>query len=210
MKNQQVETFLRIGAFVVLLLLVVGFVMPSVESLIVLEIDKNAADGNPVIINGTLYGSEYLAEAFNQSFFFQSRPSATDYNFSYSGVNNYTVDNANFTNQTEMYLQEFMSQNPGVNVTQIPYTIITFSGSGVDPDIPYSVALIELPRVAAALFTLMNDHTYEYYNSTLQNLVTQNEAQNFFYFGSLIDNVIQVDFSILQIIEQKYGSSFIA
>ncbi len=205
-----ISSFLRIGAFTVLLMFVLGFAIPSVESLIVMEVDGNGANGSPVAINGTIYGSEYLAEAFNQSFFFQSRPSATDYNFSYSGVNNYTIDNANFTNQTEYYLKEFMSQNPGINVSQIPYTQITISGSGVDPDIPYSAAMIELPRVAASLTILMQDQTYAYYNQTLGAMLGQNEVQNFPYFGSLIVNVIQVDFMILQIIEEKYGSSFIS
>lgn len=207
-----VSSFARIAVFALILMLILGFAIPSLEALVTMEVDSNSANGSPVTIGQTIYGSEYLAEAFNQSYFFQPRPSATEYNFSYSGVNNYTIDNANFINQTVKNIREFEAENPGINISQIPFTQIVISGSGTDPDIPTGAAYLQLPRVAESLTILLQNksgHNLSYYTNFLKGLISENTAQNFPMFGSKYVNVIQVDFSILQVIIQYEGQSFL-
>ncbi|MCL4314826.1 MAG: potassium-transporting ATPase subunit C [Candidatus Thermoplasmatota archaeon] len=212
MIKSAITAFGRIAAFTLVLMLILGFAIPSLEALVTMEVDGNSANGSPVTIGKIIYGSEYLAEAFNQSFFFQPRPSATGYNFSYSGVSNYTIDNSRFINQTVQNIRLFEEKNPGINISQIPFTQIVISGSGVDPDIPLQAAYLQLPRVADNLTVLLENKSHEnssYYSNLLKNLISENTAQNFPLFGSDYVNVIQVDFVILQIIVTYEGQSFL-
>ena len=69
------KTAVRITAFTVAIMLLLGYVIPTAMSAATQAIDPNQAEGSPIVINGTVYGSYYLAEAFNFSIFFQPRPS---------------------------------------------------------------------------------------------------------------------------------------
>ena len=70
----------------VIIFVLLGLVIPTATALITEKVDPGTGNGNQIKINGKVFGSYYLAQAFNRSYFFQPRPSAIDFNQSSSGA----------------------------------------------------------------------------------------------------------------------------
>lgn len=192
-------------AFVIMAIL--GFVYPTVVSLITENTLPWQSEGSPVIINGTVYGSEYLAEAFNSSLFFQPRPSATGYNLSISGSSSLSPNDPGYLNLTEQYLKQFLEENPGINVSQVPYSMVAPSDSGLDPNIPVLGAFDQVPRIAHSICDLAAENNITMgLNATevfLNHTITDHEAQNFPIFGSYYVNTITLNFIIIKLLMEK-------
>ncbi|WP_237265366.1 potassium-transporting ATPase subunit KdpC [Thermoplasma sp. Kam2015] len=191
------KSYVKALVFAVLFLFILGFVYPTVTSLITEHTLPFQSEGQPVKIDGHIYGSYLLAEAFNSSFFFQPRPSAIDYNLSESGAYDYSLGNPQMLNLTEKYLHQFMKENPGVNISEIPYAMISYSGSGLDPDIPLQGAIIQIPRISIALHNITN-LSVKYLYSYLHSMVNRSKVQNFPFFGSYYVNVVRLNVNIIE------------
>ncbi|WP_297027431.1 potassium-transporting ATPase subunit KdpC [Thermoplasma sp.] len=191
------KSYTKAFVFAVLFLFILGFIYPTVTALITEHALPFQSEGQPVEIDGHIYGSYLLAEAFNSSFFFQPRPSAIDYNLSESGSYDYSLGNPAMLNLTEKYLHRFLSENPGVNISEIPYAMISYSGSGLDPDIPLQGAIIQIPRISIALHNITN-LSISYLYSFLYSIVNSTKAQNFPFFGSYYVNVVHLNVDIIE------------
>lgn len=201
------KTALRTFAFAFVIMAVLGFVYPTVVSLVTENALPWQSEGSPVTINGTVYGTEYLAEAFNSSLFFQSRPSATGYNLSISGSSSLSPNDPGYLNLTEQYLKQFLEENPGINVSQVPYSMVAPSDSGLDPNIPVLGAFDQVPRIARSISALASDNNITMgINSTesfLNITITDHEAQNFPVFGSYYVNTVTLNFIIIKFLMEK-------
>lgn len=202
------KSVLKLFAFAALFLFILGFLYPTVSSLVAEEIDPFQANGSLIRENNTVYGSYMLAQAFNESFFFQPRPSQTGYNYSNSGSGPYSVDASQMLNQTNNMIREFQSKNPGINISQIPYSMVSYSASGVDPDIPVLGARDQVPRIAVSLHSVLLSAGVTVSNSTLFSMlnssINERESQNFPLFGSYYVNVVQLNMAILDfLIDEK-------
>lgn len=184
--------------------LILGFVLPTVTSLITDEVAPWQSGGHQVKIDGKVYGSDLLAEAFNSSIFFQPRPSGIDYNLSQSGAYSYSLNNQNTLNLTHKYIKEFMKENPGINESQIPYEMVSYSGSGLDPDIPLQGAYLQVPRIAISIHELSVNASHILNISTIESFLNEsikhNEQQNFPFFGTYYVNVVALDFEIINML----------
>ncbi len=200
-KDHRYSFVWKSAVFALVFLFLLGFVFPTVTAVITDKALPWQSDGEPVEVNGTVYDSAMLARAFNNSFFFQPRPSATGYNLSESGSTGYSLGNPALLNQTEALIQQFLKDNPTINESQIPYAMVSYSGSGLDPDIPLQGAIIQIPRVAASIHDLAkksnivmsNASISEYLNST----ISSDKFQNFPIFGSYEVSVVSLNFAII-------------
>lgn len=208
MKNE-ILGYLRIAAVVFLIMFLFAYGYPTLVSEAEMHINSDRANGSLVIENHTVYGSIYLAEAFNYSEFFHPRPSSINYNLSDSGVYNYSIDNPALLNLTKGYIKNFEANNPDINVSEIPYSMVSYSGSGLDPSISVKSAYIQIPRISQNLTRIVNsESTIPIKGSTIEylyNLVNGSSQQNFPLFGTYYVNTLKLDFSILLYLENDYG-----
>lgn len=98
----------------------------------------------------TAKGPQYanIAQSFTRDKYFWPRPSAVNYNAAGSGGSNKGPDNKEYLAIVEQRIDTFLAHNPGITRGQIPSDMVTASGSGLDPDISYDAAIIQVHRVA--------------------------------------------------------------
>ncbi|MCL4334674.1 MAG: potassium-transporting ATPase subunit C [Candidatus Thermoplasmatota archaeon] len=210
MVMKSIVSGLRITAVVFVVLFVFAYGYPVVSSYIDMHIDSRQANGDLIIEDHVVYGSEYLAEAFSYPEFFHPRPSCVGYNLSKSGVPGYSIDNPEVTNLTKEYIHNFEKCNPDVNVSMIPYCMVSYSGSGLDPDIPLQGALIQIPRISQNLSSLIENKTGDTPGvhailSFINGIINKSKTQDFPIFGTYYVNTIKLNFSILLYLNSRYG-----
>ncbi len=207
-KNKEFLNLIR-SSFVLLAVcvLVMGFAIPTATSLIAETIDPGSANGSQINLNGTIYGSYYLAQAFNESYFFQPRPSAIAYNQTASGSPGCSPNTDQSINQTLSNINQFENMNPNVTISKIPGEIVMDSASGLDPNIPLKAAELEQERVIQSIYQLsekinrvVSDKSI---TSFVMNLVNNTEKQDFPIFGSYYVNVMVLDVGILEFMLQN-------
>ncbi len=191
----------------VIVVLLVGFVIPSVTSLIAENVDRGSANGTQINIDGKVYGSYLLAQAFNRSYFFQPRPSAIDFNQTSSGAPECSPNTNASLNQTIENINKFEKMNPNVTLSQIPGEMVMDSDSGLDPNIPLSGAMLEEPRVVVSIVDLAKKNgvnlNRNIVNRTINNLINQSKEQDFPIFGSYYVNVMYLDVGIINFLMEK-------
>ncbi|MHB8358219.1 MAG: potassium-transporting ATPase subunit C [Thermoplasmataceae archaeon] len=189
------------AVFALIFLFLLGFVFPTVTAVITEKALPWQSQGEPLEVNGTIYDSAVLARAFNNSFFFQPRPSATDYNLSESGSTSYSLGNPDLLNQTKDLIQQFLAENPTINVSQIPYAMVSYSGSGLDPDIPLQGAIIQVHRIAISIDDLADKKNIIMKISSISDFlnttISSYKFQNFPVFGSYEVSVVSLNFAII-------------
>lgn len=135
------QTLTALRAMVVLTV-VLGIAYP----LAVLGIGQAAfpaqANGSLVEVDGRPVGSALIGQQFEGDEWFQSRPSATDYDGGASSGSNYGPDNAD--------LLAAVDERRAALGADAPADALTASGSGLDPHISPEYALLQVPRVAQA------------------------------------------------------------
>lgn len=94
------------------------------------------------------YGFTNIGQTFTADKYFWSRPSAVGYNAAGSGASNKGPTNAEYLAQVQARIDTFMMHNPVVKKSDIPVEMVTASGSGLDPDISFKSAKIQVPRIA--------------------------------------------------------------
>ena len=150
------QTWTAIRAMAVLTV-ILGIAYPLVITLIGQVAFPSKADGSLVTVNGQVAGSTLIGQAFTDADgnalpeWFQSRPSAAGagYDSAASSGSNYGPENADLIAAIQAR-QAAISGLEGVPVSAIPPDAVTASGSGLDPDISPSYALLQVPRVAEA------------------------------------------------------------
>ena len=76
---------------------------------------------------------ENVGQSFTDDRYFNSRPSAVDYNAAGSGGSNKGPTNPDYLALVEARIDTFLVHNPGVKKEDIPADLVTASGSGIDP-----------------------------------------------------------------------------
>ncbi|NCU03644.1 MAG: K(+)-transporting ATPase subunit C [Chitinophagaceae bacterium] len=89
-----------------------------------------------------------LAQKFTDDHYFQSRPSAVDYNAAGSAGSNKGPSNTDYLAAVQSRIDTFLVHNPGIDKKEIPVDLITASGSGLDPDISVQAAFVQVKRIA--------------------------------------------------------------
>ena len=114
----------------------------------VAQLAPNNGKGEVVVANGKKYYSN-IGQSFTQDKYFNSRPSAVNYNAAGSGGSNKGASNEEYLQTVQARVDTFLMHNPGVDKKDIPVEMVTASGSGLDPNISPKAALVQVKRIAS-------------------------------------------------------------
>ncbi len=197
------KNILKAFALAVIIMFIGGFVFPVATSLITEHTLPYYSNGQPVNVDGKVVDSYLLAEAFNESYFFQPRPSATNYSFNDSGSYSTSLSNKSTLNNLKENLNKFEKEN-NVSESKIPYAMISDSGSGVDYAIPLDGAYIQINRIAESINKLSNNTiNVTSIENFLNNTVNHDKQRNFPIFGSYYDNVVELNIAVINYMENN-------
>ena len=129
------------------LLVIVSIIYP----LVVAGIGRFApgeGKGETVSVNGKVVGYALVGQKFTEDRYFNSRPSAVEYNAAGSAGSNKGPSNPDYLKTVQARIDTFLVHNPGVKKADIPAELVTASGSGLDPDLSPAAANIQVARIA--------------------------------------------------------------
>ena len=105
--------------------------------------------GETIEVNGKVVGYANIGQHFSADRYFWSRPSAVAYNAAGSGGSNKGPSNPEYLRDVQAHIDTFLAHNPGVKKEDIPAELVTYSGSGLDPDLSPAGAKVQVARIAA-------------------------------------------------------------
>lgn len=145
MKNVQLRPLLFVF---MALLLITGFVYPLVVTKIGQAFFLVQANGSLIIdSDGAVRGSSLIAQKFIGLQYFQSRPSATDFDVIASGASNLSPASRAFADARQAREQLWIERGGTVPV---PEALLTASASGLDPHLSPEAAYYQVPIVSKA------------------------------------------------------------
>jgi K+-transporting ATPase ATPase C chain len=128
----------------------------------------NGGKGEEVVVNGKVVGFELIGQKFDEDRYFNSRPSAVDYNAASTGGSNKGPTNPEYLTTVQARIDSFLVHNPTIKREQVPVDIVTASGGGLDPHISPAAAQVQIDRIAQTrnisrdqLQTLIDEHIEE-------------------------------------------------
>jgi len=128
-------------------MVICGGVYPLVILAIAQTVTPYTANGWLVLNRqGEVVGSEIIAQDFHRAGYFQSRPSAVQFNASASGGSNLSPASSEVRIRAQRIIAAFGRSGSAA----VPADLVTSSGSGLDPHITLEGARYQLERVAAA------------------------------------------------------------
>lgn len=107
------------------------------------------ANGSLIELDGKVLGSRLVAQPFTDAKYFQSRPSAVNYDPMAMAGSNLARTNPELTKIIEQRIADIQVKDQ-VDRGQIPSDLVTASGSGIDPEISLKSAMIQVKHVAEA------------------------------------------------------------
>jgi K+-transporting ATPase ATPase C chain len=149
------------------------------------------ANGSLVMKDGKIEGSELIAQKFDSSIYFWSRPSAIDYNPIPSGASNLGPTSDELKKQVAERRKLFATNNSIADTSDIPKEMLFASASGLDPHISPEAALLQLKRVAMA--RNLNETQKQKVQQLIKN---KTEEPQFFLFGELRINVFELNLAL--------------
>lgn len=148
----------------VVLMLLCGLIYPLVTTGVAQMIFPKQANGSLIESNGTVIGSELLAQNFQSPKLFHPRASAAKYDPTSSAGSNTAVASEDYVKGIADQIDALKKDNP--NLKDIPADLVTTSGSGFDPDLSPEAAKTQVPRISRAtgiseqqLNQLVDSHT---------------------------------------------------
>jgi len=136
--------------FTLVTLVLLGLGYPLVVTGIASVVFPHQAAGSLIQLNdGTVIGSELIAQSFVSDKYFHPRPSAAGngYDATASSGTNLAQSSKALVTRLQGDIDKLAAQNPG---KPVPIDLVTTSASGLDPDITPDNAYYQAPRVAKA------------------------------------------------------------
>lgn len=119
---------------------------------------KESANGSIIEKNGEAIGSKHIGQNFTSPKYFHGRPSAVNYNsvdseseinsVASSGGSNLAMSNPKLNEEIKANVEKLLSENPDLDIKDVPSDLVTASASGLDPDISVEGAMLQADRVA--------------------------------------------------------------
>jgi len=151
--------------FTLVTALLLGLVYPLAITGLAGLLFPRQANGSLILKDGTVIGSELLAQSFTSDRYFHPRPSVagSGYDATASGGSNLAQSNKALVDRIQAAIDKLSKENPG---QPVPIDLVTTSASGLDPDITPDAAYFQISRIAKArgigedrLRTLVEEHT---------------------------------------------------
>ena len=135
--------------FTLVTAVLLGIIYPLIVTGFAMALFPHKAAGSLILKDGQIIGSELLAQSFTSDRYFHPRPSAAGngYDAPSSGGTNLAQSNAKLVARIQGDIDAAAAKNPG---KPVPIDMVTYSGSGLDPDITPDNAYYQAPRVAQA------------------------------------------------------------
>ena len=149
------------------------------------QLSPAKGQGETLSLNGRIVGFRNIGQRFTDSIYFYSRPSAVDYNAAGSGGSNKGPSNPDYLKQVQERTDRFLLQHPYLRRQEVPAEMVTASGSGLDPHISETAALVQVRRVAKAR---------NIPEGAVRQLVEENTERPL--FGPVIVNVLQLNIQL--------------
>lgn len=111
------------------------------------QLSANKGNADTITVNGKKYYIN-VGQSFTEDRYFNSRPSAVNYNGAGSGGSNKGPSNPDYLQQVKARIDTFLVHNPSIEKSDIPSELVTASGSGLDPNISPKAAYIQAKRIA--------------------------------------------------------------
>ena len=111
-------------------------------------VSPNGGKGKELMANNQLVGFELIGQKFDDGKYFNSRPSAIDYNAASTGGSNKGTSNPEYLALVEERISSFLKENPSIKKEDVPVELVTASGGGLDPHISPQAAYIQIARIA--------------------------------------------------------------
>jgi K+-transporting ATPase ATPase C chain len=132
--------------------MITGVAYPLLVTGVAQAFFHHQANGSLIEVNGTVAGSELIGQPFSDPKYFWGRLSATSpypYNADNSSGANLGPMNPALRDAIQARIDALKAVDPA-NDQPIPIDLVTFSASGLDPDISTAAADYQVPRVARA------------------------------------------------------------
>lgn len=136
--------------FLGLFTVITGIIYPLVITGIAQAFFHHQANGSLIEEKGKSVGSELIGQPFSDPKYFWGRLSATSpfpYNAASSSGSNYGPTNPALRQAVQARIDALKAADPDNN-EPIPVDLVTFSASGLDPDISVAAANYQVSRVA--------------------------------------------------------------
>src|SRR6185437_7055457 len=108
------------------------------------KLTPGGGKGETVSMNGRVVGYANIGQKFTDDKYFWSRPSAVGYNAAGSGGSNKGPSNPDYLKDVQAHVDSFLAHSPGVKKADIPAELVTYSASGLDPDLSPAGARIQV------------------------------------------------------------------
>ncbi len=172
--------------FIVILAIAYPFLIAGIGKLA-----PGQGKGLRIIKNGKTIGYENVGQKFTHDNYFNDRPSAASFNAAGSAGSNKGPSNPDYLKDVQAKIDTFLKHNPGIKKSQIPSELVTYSGSGLDPDLSPDAAMIQVTRVA---------NVRGLKETTIRQLVTTHIEPPFLgLFGPAKVNVLKLNLALDQL-----------
>jgi K+-transporting ATPase ATPase C chain len=186
MLRQIKGALILLGIFTV----ITGIIYPLFVTGIAQAFFHHKANGSLIEQNGKSVGSELIGQPFSDPKYFWGRLSATalfPYNASASSGSNYGPSNPALLDAVQARIDALKAGDPD-NKQPVPVDLVTFSASGLDPDISIAAADYQVPRIA---------HYRGLSEGQVRALVTQcTEGRQFGILGEPRVNVLKLNLAL--------------
>ena len=158
------------------------------------------ADGSLVTRDGAVVGSSLVGQAFVSPSgdalpqYFQSRPSASDYDGAASGGSNLGPNSSDLVDAITERQSQVAAFN-GVTPANVPADAVTASASGLDPGISRAYAALQVARVAAARGASAGDVSALVFDAT--------HGRDLGFIGAPYVNVLELNLAL----DERFGTA---
>ncbi len=133
-------------AMTLIFTILTGLAYPLAMTGIAQALFPAAANGSLIESNGTVIGSDLIAQPFASAAYLHPRPSASDWNAAGTGASNLGPTSAKLI----AAVAERRAAYTALNGAEPPIDAVTASASGLDPDISPADAAAQIARIASA------------------------------------------------------------
>lgn len=110
----------------------------------------NKGDGETISVNGKVVGFALEGQNFTQDKYFWGRPSkaGNGYDATSGSGSNKGASNPDYLADVQAHIDSFLVHNPEAKKEAIPSDLVTYSASGLDPNISPAAAYVQVARIA--------------------------------------------------------------